>query len=523
VAAELEQAFAAGMAAVEAQDFAAAEQCFRAIVAARPENHHAWNALAWTYLWSGQPEIGIEYARRANELDRHNTEYLNTLGVAQGELGDFSGAEATFRKVLKTKPAYVGGLINLAKVLLKQGRLDETVKAYERAYALAPTLPKLASALAQVYRKAGRAAQARALLDKAMRSRDAEDLAMAAAETDVELDGPPRGIERLRAALERHPEWRLARLSLSHLCLASAQWREGWRHYQMRRAERDPATYALEPLPERLDGKRVLLRSEQGIGDVLFFLRFASELRARGARITLACEAKLVKLLEPAGEPLEAVREPQADDAAPAGFDYAMRCGDLPALLETEALPAAWPFAVDAAAAARARERLAAFGPPPYLAVTWRAGTDVLRQQEFGNDSRSLMKEVPPAALGAALRGWRGTALALQRKLVPADLAAFVGALGAPAHDLSGLGDDLRELLAVLSQLDEYVSVSNTNDHLLAGLGCTARVLVPYPPEWRWMRPAGPSPWFPGFAVYREPRSRGWDAPLSALRKDLSL
>ena len=32
----------------------------------------------------------------------------------------------------------------------------------------------------------------------------------------------------------------------------------------------------------------------------------------------------------------------------------------------------------------RARDKLAAFGPPPYLGLTWRAGTDVLRGREIG-------------------------------------------------------------------------------------------------------------------------------------------
>ena len=88
-------------------------------------------------------------------------------------------------------------------------------------------------------------------------------------------------------------------------------------------------------------------------------------------------------------------------------------------------------------------------------------------------------------------------------------------------HDASKLGDDLPALLATLDALDEYVAVSNTNVHLLAGLGKTARVLVPYPGEWRWMRRAGPSPWFPDFAVYRQPRSRDWAEPLAQLRTDL--
>jgi hypothetical protein len=108
----------------------------------------------------------------------------------------------------------------------------------------------------------------------------------------------------------------------------------------------------------------------------------------------------------------------------------------------------------------------------------------------------------------------------LQRAPAHVELEALRAGARAPVHDLSAANDDLREALAVLSQLDEYVAVSNTNIHLLAGLGRTARVLVPHPPEWRWMR-AGESPWFPGFSVYRQPAGLDWSEPLRRLREDL--
>jgi hypothetical protein len=270
------------------------------------------------------------------------------------------------------------------------------------------------------------------------------------------------------------------------------------------------------PLPERLDGQRVLLLGEQGIGDVLFFLRFAPLLRDRGARITLACERKLLSVVSP-GDVLDAVRE--AREEAP--FDLEMPIGDLPALLQCAETPPPWPFALDEGQRSLARQRLSALGPSPYLGVTWRAGTDVLRRREFGNDPTALMKSVEPGLLGSALRGWPGTVIVLQRNTNPEDTAAFAAALQGSLGDLSALGDDLPALLGVLSLLDEYVCVSNTNVHLLAGIEGTARVLVPYPGEWRWMRREGPSPWFPDFPVYRQPQSRDWSVPLSTLRTTL--
>jgi hypothetical protein len=76
-------------------------------------------------------------------------------------------------------------------------------------------------------------------------------------------------------------------------------------------------------------------------------------------------------------------------------------------------------------------------------------------------------------------------------------------------------------MLAALEVLDEHVCVSNTNVHLRAGLGRASRVLVPYPPEFRWMNAGAESPWFPGSPVYRETAEDGWAPALAALARDL--
>jgi hypothetical protein len=63
--------------------------------------------------------------------------------------------------------------------------------------------------------------------------------------------------------------------------------------------------------------------------------------------------------------------------------------------------------------------------------------------------------------------------------------------------------------------------VSNTNKHLPAGAGRTARALVPRPSEWRWMAAGDESPWFPGFRIYRQSLDDDWTAALWRLQADL--
>lgn len=108
--------------------------------------------------------------------------------------------------------------------------------------------------------------------------------------------------------------------------------------------------------------------------------------------------------------------------------------------------------------------------------------------------------------------------IALQRNPQPGEIEQLSSCLGRPVHDLTALNEDLEAMLALI---DDYIGVSNTNMHLRAGVGKTARVLVPCPAEWRWMAAGEESPWFPGFRIYRQTPDGDWSGALNKLRGDL--
>jgi hypothetical protein len=327
----------------------------------------------------------------------------------------------------------------------------------------------------------------------------------------------------------------------------------GWREYEWRTARLsfladNPRIRLAAEAPANLSGKKICLLREQGLGDELFFLRFAAELKSRGAEITYLAHAKLASLLErvPA---LDRVITQQ--DALPAA-DSMMLVGDLPRVLAPFACCPLRPRSVSRqrrpgtltqgiAFARRLRvfypellpplaqtvpplrlrdmkRRLDGLGPPPYFGITWRAGIAPAQQR---GAARLLHKALPLEELGAALREVDGTLLALQRNPESGEIGRLASLTGRPVHDLAALNEDLEAMLALLALLDEYIGVSNTNMHLRAGAGRTARVLVPCPPEWRWMAAGDESPWFPGFRVYRQGPDGDWSGALARLTREL--
>lgn len=511
-------------AAFGAGDAARAEPLFRQIVAQNPRDADAWHALALIASRGGTPSEAFDCAMQAHKLDRRNPLYLNMLGLSCVEGGRLEESLRWFRRALKEKPDHAGTHYNLGKVLKKLEQYDAAEQAYRSALRIEPSMADAANNLASLYIRRGRFDEASALLERAsVLLPHVDTVAINTASVLLARRGAAAAIEHLAAFLEQHPDAAEAHFELGVRLLAEGRFAQGWREYAWR--HRVPGTVPppglAQALPPDLRGRSVVLVPNQGLGDQLFFLRFAPMLRERGAKVLFACPDKMAGMLAGAAG-VDGVIEPQSG-ALPELSDAIMASvGDLPRLLESAATPPPFAIAVPPERISLWRGRLAAIGAPPYLGVTWRAGTKNPVKSEYAPERlAALYKEIEIEALGRAVRRWPGTFVILQRLPATSEVASFSRAVGRQAHDLSALNEQLQDMAAVLALIQEYVGVSNTNMHIRAGVGRAARVLVPFPPEFRWMHAGQASPWFPGFRVYRQSPCVDWTQALQQLSNDL--
>lgn len=394
----------------------------------------------------------------------------------------------------------------------RDGRLPQAASLYRAVIALDPTaiLPRLG--MGQALYGQGLHRDASAVLTRALALDPADRFGLrmlALAEAGQERFRASALLGKRSLALE--PENLDICLGLAHALLHAGALAEGWAHYLARPSTRlDPNPFNRRPLSRDLRGRRLLVVADQGLGDEIFFLRFVPRLKAAGAWITYRAHPKIADIVGRLPF-LDHVSTQSADD--PVGLDTLLSVGDLPHLTiayDEPDYPPSIQLIPLASRVAAVEERLAALGPPPYVGVAWRAGA-----------AGMLDKRVPLEALAAALTQTPGTLLSLQRHPNDGEIEAFSRAVGRPVADCGAINEDLDEMLALLARLDEVVGVSNTNMHLRAALGLAARVLVPFPAEFRWAGEGASSPWFSGFTLYRQRPETGWAGALECLRRDL--
>lgn len=509
------------------------------------------SALVWLNLGNVardqmRRQDAIDHYARAAELEPQLIEARNSLGSALHAKLRFAEAEEQYRECIRLAPGHPLAQFNLASVLMDLGRFAEAESVARALVAGAPDAPEAHGLLGAALGLQSRLLEAHACYERAAslqpdNAKCAQTMAMSFMETG-------RTVEGLRAfsrAIKLGDELGTRQL-FGVALLADGALQDGWAEYRSRPdavvfLEKHPEVpVTQEPLGD-VQKRHVCVLREQGLGDELFFLRYAPALVGRGARITYRASDKIASLVSRVACVDQVIRE---DAPLPAADAYVL-AGDLPhvvaqcpasklpdapvgnpALREFKRLiavywprvPASLQMAPLASRSDEIRARLAELGPPPYIGVTWRAGT-LPEEQRTAN--WLLFKAIDLQRLAATLADTDGTLVALQRAPGAGEIAALETAVGRQVHDLSALNDDLEGMLALLEQLDEYVGVSNTNMHLRVAVGKTARVLVPAPAEWRWMRAGRASPWFPGFTVYRQSLQGDWSEAFATLKRDL--
>ncbi len=501
----------------------AAAANYRAILKAQPDHPDALHLLGLVFHQRGNQEEALRLIGRALRLAPANGAFANSLGLAllaQNRLGE---AEAAFTRALSCDSGLAEAHNNLGNA---RARLDDAagaVAAYRQAIGLRPDYAEAHANLAAALRRLGDLAGAEAAVMRAFELR--ADYVGALCTLGLirhEQGAYEDALAAYERALALEPEMAAARANRSTLLLLLGRMDEGWREYEWRwRIEgfttprRDFAVPAWEGEP--LAGRTILIHAEQGLGSAIQFVRYAPLTAHRGGHVILECQPPLVRLFaslsKEKGDGAGSVSLVAKGDRLP-DFDVHAPLMSLPRLFATtlESVPSAVPYlAADPDLRAVWGHRLAAVARPR-VGVVW-AGNP----QHHNDRNRSA-----PATALAPLLAMPGVSFvdlqvgagAEQRADLDPDAAA---ALASPG----GVIADFADTAAIVAELNLIISVDTAVAHLAGALARPVWLLVPFVPEWRWLRERTDSPWYPTMRLFRQTRPGDWAGVVAAVAEAL--
>lgn len=428
-------------------------------------------------------------AHRAGRLDEAITSYLrllavrpdhaelhNNLGVALRLAGKLEASVSHHRLALAADPQNPALHSNLGNALRAVNRFDEAVKHHYRSIALSRDYAEGFFNLALCLRDLGR-------LDEA--------------------------IGCFSRALTIHPDNRRVRVEFAIALLMQGELEAGFAAYEIRkRLPETPTPDFAQPAWDGgpLQGKRILLYPEQGLSDVLLFVRFARELKRRGATVLVLCQALLKELLRA----VDYIDEVVAEEEALPAFDVHASMVSLPHLCRADfaALSTATPYL---RAPAESRIKLGRLEQAKLrIGIYWAAmpGQAQDRQRSVSFE-HFLALSGDPELLFFSLQG------GVHQK----DIQAF-GA-GGLVHDVGRGIFDFGEAATALSQLDLMISIDAPVAHLAAAMGVKTWVLLPSTADWRWQLGGTGAPWYPSARLFQQTSPGNWNDVFAAVRREL--
>ncbi|MHB8210972.1 MAG: DUF29 family protein [Acidithiobacillus sp.] len=523
------------------EDYPEDEQVLRNLLASDPQHAQAWCNLAVIYMGKKRNAEAESLFRQSLTLDPDYPEGLLNYAVLLENLERREEAEKALRRAVEIRPDYYKAFTNLGYVLSQMERYEEAEAMLRHALEINPDYPVALLNISLPLHKRKHFAESERFLRRAMNlDPHYEDAALNLFVCLYGLEKYIEAEEFLRRFIADNPEssevmsklgiflfhqgraaesevWLRraydvsggaaeAAFDLSSYLLLYGHYQEGFALYESRFDVR--SNNNVRRFPEAqwdgspLNGKRILIYTEQGFGDLLQCVRYIPLIKARGGSIVLEARPEVLRLFQQMdgadqvfvrGEPYPA-------------FDTHCPVMSLPHVMGTrlDTVPCQVPYLrVPENVQALWRQRLA---PLRGLRVglVW-AGNPLHKNDE----SRSIplaalapLADIPGVSLVSLQKGHG------ERQLKEVSFA--VTPFGDQVQDFADSG-------AILQQLDLLISVDTSVAHLAGALGVSTYLLLPKSPDWRWLLDRDDTPWYPSMRLFRQTEAGIWADVLASV------
>ena len=405
--------------------------------------------------------------------------------INQGKLQE---AEATYRELIAegTKNHIVYG--NLAVICLMQSKHIESILLLQRALQLKPNNPEAHNNLGNALREQG-------------------DLDAAIASYNIALQFKPN-----------YPE---AQVNLSMAELQAGDYKSGWQRYEYRfEYKKDEGILNASPCCERWNNKAImqdiqlLLVSEQGLGDTLHFMRYATALRNQGISVSFCAPPNLHSLIKTSGIDPSPLTSQQANEVSEGqwipllsvprhlGVSPESPIITEPYIKTTNELIDKWKGILSAEQG-------------PIVGINWQGNPTHEKTNSIG---RSL----PLETFAAIATNTNATLLSLQKGFgsEQLDICSFKDRFINCQDQVNDTWDFL-ETAAIIANCDLVITSDTSVAHLAGGMGKITWLLLKKVPEWRWGLEGDTTFWYPSMRLFRQKERGNWNEVMERVAEAL--
>jgi len=309
--------------------------------------------------------------------------------------------------------------------------------------------------------------------------------------------------------LEINPNHAGLHVDLAYIHHLTGNLKEAWEEYEYRKmCFPEIQQWLLRYSPEKewtgqnLTNKRIVLYSEQGLGDAIQFIRYVPLLE--GATIIFHGNLALKELLAPYYDEFIDIEQEYSN------YDYHASLISLPFLTKKEGIKAPY-LTVNSINFEKYQDVFK-------VGLCWAGSpyhpNDINRScylNKFENISKIDGLNLFSLQKDTRVRQYKNGQIvdfsenAQKTKII----------------DMSFHMNNFKETAEVIAGLDLVVSVDTSIVHLAGALGKETWVLIPYQPDWRWGINKEISEWYPSLKLFRQKTPGDWDDVIEEIYEHL--
>jgi len=408
------------------------------------------------------------------------------LSRAYYELRMYEAALKYGLKADRLKPKNIYALLNVAYIYNQKGELDKAIDTYKKVIEIKPNLANAQYNMGYSLKIKGEMKTALQYISKAIELQpDYLDAHIARSQSNISLGNFEKGWDEY--------EWRWGLFGIDHKQYRNSMW-DG----------------------SDIKGKTILLRTEQGLGDTLQFVRYAKILKEMGAKVICKVQKPLVTLLSSC--PFIDKVVAALDDTEK--HDSHAQLMSLPRILKTlpNTIPAEIPYLYAKPELVKKWQNKLEKDKNFKVGLCWHV--DPIHEKTKSPWSlRSIsLDQFKPLSTVKGVTFYSLQKFKDYEKDAKTPHGLPVTFFGPDFDEKHGA---FMDSAAIIKNLDLVITVDTCIAHLAGALGKPVWMFLPVAPDCRWHLDRSDTSWYPTMKLFRQKKPQDWNHPIKMVATEL--
>jgi len=463
-----------------------AKKRYEHILDVYPKNFDALHLLGTIHLQKNNYDEALVLITKAIKLNSKSEIFYNNRGLVLFELRKFNDAALNYSKALKINSRFVEAYNNYAIVLQSLNQSDKALSVLNKAILINDKNASLFTRKGIIQRELG-------LFEESL--------------------------ENLNKAIRIDKTYVDAYFAKSLTLIAAGRLSEGWKLHEYRwksPSYKSKRIITNKPQWEKKEKKKkILLWSEQGIGDEIMCSSLINELLKHCSKLIVASDKRLIPLYKRSFSEKITFIDTLLLEKEQIDYDFHLPIFSLPLHFKNDpndqSIGKKYLFA-DIKRTQSIRKKIDNPNNKKIIGISWKSVSWISSRSFSLNDFLEYFNTDKYIFVN------------LQYGNVSLELENAYKKLGIRVQDIDSVDNfnDLDGLASLIEACDKIVSIDNITIHLAGALGKDTHVLLPYNSDYRWILYRKKSIWYDSLNLYWQSKDTKWENAFKEINNQIN-